>query len=192
MHTNIHTDWDPAETQEWIESLSDVVKRDGAPRARYLMRRLRDYSRESGIPFAFNANTPYVNTIPRETQPPYPGDRAVERRLKSIIRWNAMCLVVRANRRSSGIGGHISTFASNATLFQVGLNHFFRANTPERSGDQIYFQGHASPGLYARAFLEGRLTIQQMHNFRRELAEGGGLSSYPHPWLMPDFWEFPT
>ncbi|MCB9853133.1 MAG: pyruvate dehydrogenase (acetyl-transferring), homodimeric type [Phycisphaerales bacterium] len=192
MHTNIHTDWDPTETREWIESLTDVVKRDGSPRARFLLRRLREHAQESGVPFPFNANTPYVNTIPREYQAPYPGDRAVERRLKSIIRWNAMCLVVRANRRSSGIGGHISTFASNATLLQVGLNHFFRANTPERSGDQIYFQGHASPGLYARAFLEGRLTIQQMHNFRRELADGGGLSSYPHPWLMPDFWEFPT
>jgi len=144
------------------------------------------------VPIPFNANTPYVNTIPVDQQPPYPGDREIERRLKSIIRWNAMVLVVRANRRSPGIGGHISTYASSATLMQVGLNHFFRANTADRSGDQIYFQGHAAPGVYARAYVEGRLGVSKMHNFRRELSADGGLSSYPHPWLMPDFWQFPT
>ncbi|RME38708.1 MAG: pyruvate dehydrogenase (acetyl-transferring), homodimeric type, partial [Planctomycetota bacterium] len=140
----------------------------------------------------FTANTPYVNTIPPERQPPYPGDRAIERRIKSIIRWNAMAMVVRANRRSSGIGGHISTFASAATLLEVGFHHFFRAHTKEQVGDQIFIQGHAAPGIYARAYVERRLDARHLHNFRRELAEGGGLSSYPHPWCMPDFWEFPT
>lgn len=192
MHKHLQEDIDAVETQEWIESLTAVVQSQGPGRACFLLKKLRDFGRETGIPVPFNANTPFVNTISRENQPQYPGDREIERRLKSIIRWNAMSLVVRANRRSSGIGGHISTFASSATLLQVGLNHFFRANTHDRSGDQIYFQGHASPGIYARAYLEGRITAAQMHNFRRELAEGGGLSSYPHPWLMPDFWEYPT
>ncbi len=137
-------------------------------------------------------NTPYINTIHKSKQPPYPGDRDIERRIKSIIRWNAMAMVVRANRAEAGIGGHISTFASAATLLEVGFNHFFRARTEDFCGDLVYFQGHASPGIYSRAFLEGRLTEQHLENFRRELKEGGGLSSYPHPWLMPDFWQFPT
>ncbi|QDV90643.1 Pyruvate dehydrogenase E1 component [Phycisphaerae bacterium RAS2] len=185
-------DTDPVETQEWLDSLRAVIAHQGQSRAGYLMTILRDYAHAQGMPVPFSANTPYVNTIPADQQPKYPGDRAIERRLKSLLRWNAMALVVRANRRSSGIGGHISTYASAATLLEVGFQHFFRANTPERSGDQIYFQGHASPGIYARAYLLGRLTAQQMHNFRRELQPGGGLSSYPHPWLMPNFWEFPT
>ncbi len=185
-------DNDPVETREWLESLQAVVASQGPERAEFLLSALRDWATGKGIAAPFNANTPYVNTIHVSQQPPYPGDRAIERRLKSYMRWNAMALVVRANRRSAGIGGHISTFASAATLLQVGLNHFFRANTPERTGDQIYFQGHSAPGIYARAYLEGRLSTNQMHNFRRELAEGGGLSSYPHPWLMPEFWEFPT
>ncbi len=142
------------------------------------------------VPFAIT--TPYVNTIPVEKQPPYPGDREIERRIKSLIRWNAMAMVVRANRESSGIGGHISTYASAATLYEVGFNHFFRGKDFDDPGDQIYFQGHAAPGIYARAFLEGRLSEEKLANFRRELKPGGGLSSYPHPWLMPDFWEFPT
>jgi len=192
MHKSISTDIDPVETREWSESLDAVVHHSGPQRAHYLLEQLRRHAHEYGIPFPINANTPYINTISRDRQHPYPGDRQIERRIKSIIRWNAMCLVVRANRRSAGIGGHISTFASSATLFQVGLNHFFRANTKERSGDQIYFQGHASPGIYSRAFMEGRISMEQMYNFRRELADGGGLSSYPHPWLMPNFWEFPT
>ncbi len=192
MHIRIPEDYDPVETQEWIESLDAVAAGQGAQRAGFLIRKLHQHAKENGIPFPINANTPYVNTIPRDEQPPFPGDREVERRIKSIIRWNAMVLVVRANRRSTGIGGHISTYASAATLMQVGLNHFFRPNTRERSGDQIFFQGHAAPGIYARAYLEGRIGMEQMHNFRRELAEGGGLSSYPHPWLMPNFWEFPT
>lgn len=192
MHKHIPEDINAVETQEWIDSLSDVVALEGADRARYLLGKVRDHARSTGVPFPVNSNTPYINTISRDRQPPYPGNRAVERRLKSIIRWNAMALVVRANRRSAGIGGHISTFASCATLFQVAMNHFFKANNADRSGDQIFFQGHSAPGIYARAYLEGRLTTEQMHNFRRELAKGGGLSSYPHPWLMPNFWEFPT
>lgn len=185
-------DKDPVETREWLESLEAVVVNAGPERAQFLLTALRDWAHTRGVAVPFNANTPYVNTIPLSQQPPYPGDRAIERRIKSFMRWNAMALVVRANRRSPGIGGHISTYASGATLLEVGFNHFFRGNLPERTGDQIYFQGHSAPGIYARAYLIGRLSTVQMHNFRRELAEGGGLSSYPHPWLMPDFWEFPT
>ncbi len=144
------------------------------------------------MPFASSATTPYTNTIPVELQPEYPGDREIERRIKSIIRWNAMAMVVRANKLSSGIGGHISTFASAATLYEVAFNHFFRGKQGTEPPDQVFFQGHATPGIYARAFLLGRLTEQHLVNFRRELKPGGGLSSYPHPWLMPDFWEFPT
>jgi len=192
MDEGLGKDADPRETREWIESLEAVIARQGVERGQFLLGALRDWVHGRGIGFPLSANTPYVNTIRVEAQPPYPGDRQIERRLKSILRWNAMALVVRANRRSPGIGGHISTYASAATLMEVGWNHFFRANTDEATGDQIYFQGHASPGVYARAYLAGRITTARMHNFRRELAEGGGLSSYPHPWLMPDFWEFPT
>ncbi len=190
-----HRDDDPAETAEWIQSLEAVKRRGGgAARARFLLRRLIEWGHRSGVVMPFTANTPYVNTISAENQAPFPGDRAIERRIKSIIRWNAMAMVVRANRVYSGIGGHISTYASAATLYEVGFNHFFRGNAAGApgSGDQIYFQGHASPGIYARAFLEGRLNTRQLNNFRFELAPLGGLPSYPHPWLMPNFWEFPT
>ena len=192
MHKHIPDDIESVDSQEWIDSYQDLVAIEGPEHALSVLSRVRDRARATGQPFPVNAGTPFVNTISRDRQPPYPGDREIERRLKSYIRWNAMALVVRANRRSAGIGGHISTFASCATLIHVGMNHFFRANTRERSGDQIFFQGHAAPGIYARAYLQGRLNTQQMHNFRRELAAGGGLSSYPHPWLMPNFWEFPT
>ncbi len=185
-------DHDRTETQEWIDSLQAVVQGAGRERARFLLQRLIEWGQRNDIVAPYLANTPYINTIPLERQPAYPGDRAIERRIKSLIRWNAMAMVVRANRRSPGIGGHISTFASAATLLEVGFEHFFRGNTPELVGDQIYFQGHCAPGIYARAYLLGRLTTQQLENFRRELQPGGGLSSYPHPWLMPDFWEFPT
>ena len=185
-------DADRVETQEWIDSLKAVAETSGRERARFLLGKLIDWGKRNDIVAPFTANTPYINTIPAHRQPSYPGDRAIERRLKSLMRWNAMAMVVRANRRSSGIGGHISTFASAATLLQVGFNHFFRANTKEEAGDQIFFQGHAAPGIYAQAYLERRLSTDQINNFRRELAAGGGLSSYPHPWLMPDFWEFPT
>ncbi|MBE7561192.1 pyruvate dehydrogenase (acetyl-transferring), homodimeric type [bacterium] len=183
---------DKIETQEWLDSLHDVLSRRGPDRVRELLRKLEDFAYGQGVSMPFTANTPYINTIPPEQQPPYPGSREIERRIKSIIRWNAMAMVVRANKHCEGIGGHISTYASAATLWEVGFNHFFRARSGDDSGDQVYFQGHASPGVYARAFLEGRLTQENLENFRRELAPGGGLSSYPHPWLMPDFWQFPT
>src|SRR5262245_24212646 len=185
-------DRNPQETSEWLDSLHAVLDLEGPARARYLLDRLVARGQESGVGISFPANTPYVNTISVDRQPPYPGDRAIERRIKSIIRWNAMAMVVRANKVSPGIGGHISTYASAATLLEVGFNHFFRAKTDNFAGDQVYLQGHASPGVYARAFFEGRISEKQLVNFRRELAPGGGLSSYPHPWLMPDFWEFPT
>jgi pyruvate dehydrogenase E1 component len=180
------------ELREWIESLETVVAEDGAGRAGDIIERLRIHAQRMGVRSPFTANTYYVNTIPVSQQPPFPGDQEIERRIKSIIRWNALAMVVRANKHEPNIGGHISTYASAATLFEVGFNHFFRARAPEFEGDIIYFQGHASPGIYARAFLEGRISVQQLENFRRELQPTGGLSSYPHPWLMPDFWEFPT
>ncbi len=186
------TDADPQETAEWLESLQYIIDSRGPERASYLLSVLDEHAYRQGVPLPFTANTPYINTIPADQQPVYPGNREIERRIKSIIRWNAMAMVVRANRDSPGIGGHISTYASAATLLEVGFNHFFRGKSEDYSGDQIYFQGHASPGIYARAFLEGRLPEEQMENFRQELAPGGGLPSYPHPWLMPHFWEFPT
>ncbi|MFN0056527.1 MAG: pyruvate dehydrogenase (acetyl-transferring), homodimeric type [Planctomycetales bacterium] len=181
-----------AESAEWIESLVDILHREGPERVRQLLVMLQEEAYIRGVMLPFTANTPYINSIPVERQPRFPGNREIERRLKSIIRWNAMAMVVRANREQSGIGGHISTYASAATLLEVGFNHFFRAPTEARPGDMVYFQGHASPGVYARAYLEGRLTEEQLRNFRRELQPGGGLSSYPHPWLMPQFWQFPT
>jgi pyruvate dehydrogenase E1 component len=180
------------ETREWVESLESVYKDEGAERVRELLDRLLIQAQKYGVSVAYPGTTPYINTIPRDQQPPYPGNRELERRIKSIIRWNAMAMVVRANRVQSGIGGHISTYASSATLFEVAFNHFLHAKTGERDSDMVYFQGHASPGIYARAFLEGRLTVGDLEGFRRELRPGGGLSSYPHPWLMPNFWEFPT
>jgi pyruvate dehydrogenase E1 component len=183
------------ELQEWLDSLEWVLNNQGADRALELLRRLQAHAQLKGTELPYSANTPYINSIPRSRQPHYPGSREVERRIKSVIRWNAMAMVVRANRKTlegGMVGGHISTFASSATLYEVGFNHIFRAKTDEYGGDQIYFQGHAAPGMYARAFVEGRLTEQHLENFRQELQDGGGLSSYPHPWLMPDFWEFPT
>ena len=187
------TDIDVAETQEWLASLDYVLKSKGPDRVRFLIEQLRDRAAEEGIQSAEDTRTPYVNTIPVKDQPAYPGNRELERRIKSIVRWNAMAMVVRANKRGGGVGGHISTFASSATLYEVAFNHFFKGRGKDGySGDAIYFQGHASPGMYSRAFLEGRISEEHLENFRRELAPGGGLSSYPHPWLMPDFWEYPT
>jgi pyruvate dehydrogenase E1 component len=183
---------DLAETSEWLESLADVLHREGPARVRQLLVLLQEEAYRQGVMLPFTANTPYINTIPVEQQPRYPGNREIERRIKSILRWNAMAMVVRANKETTTIGGHISTYASSATLYEVGYNHFFHAPSADHPGDLVYFQGHASPGMYARAFLEGRLTEAQLRNFRRELAPGGGLSSYPHPWLMPGFWQFPT
>jgi pyruvate dehydrogenase E1 component len=180
------------ETQEWLESLDSVLESSGPEVAAEILERLRAHATVNGIDLPFTANTPYANTIPQRLEPLFPGDQELERRIKSLIRWNALAMVVRANREENGIGGHISTYASAATLYEVGFNHFFRARTPDFEGDTIYFQGHAAPGIYARAFMEGRISVEQLENFRRELKVGGGLSSYPHPWLMPDFWEFPT
>jgi len=180
------------EIQEWLESLDSVLLSSGAEVAREIMERLRAHATVSGIDLPFSANTPYANTIPARLEPLFPGDQQLERRIKSLIRWNALAMVVRANRLEHNIGGHISTYASAATLYEVGFNHFFRARSDSFEGDTVYFQGHAAPGIYARAFLEGRLSVEQLVNFRRELKPGGGLSSYPHPWLMPDLWEFPT
>ncbi|MEO1617357.1 MAG: pyruvate dehydrogenase (acetyl-transferring), homodimeric type, partial [Planctomycetota bacterium] len=187
------TDVDVAETKEWLSSLDYVLQSKGPERARFLLEKLRDRAAQEGVVAAADTTTPYLNTIPVNDQPAYPGNRDLERRIKSFIRWNAMAMVVGGNNRGGGVGGHISTFASSATLYEVAFNHFFRGRGEDGySGDSVYFQGHASPGMYSRAFLEGRLSTEKLNNFRRELAPGGGLSSYPHPWLMPDFWEYPT
>lgn len=180
------------ENAEWVESLDYVLAHSGPERVIELMQRLQHHAQNQGVAFPFTANTPYINTIPRKEQPPYPGSREIERRIKSIIRWNAMAMVVRSNKNNTGVGGHISTYASAATLYEVAFNHFFRGKDEKGVGDMVYFQGHASPGIYARAFLEGRIDEEHLENFRRELKPNGGLSSYPHPWLMPGFWEFPT
>jgi pyruvate dehydrogenase E1 component len=186
------TDLDPQETTEWLEALDQVVDEAGPDRAAYLLEKLLNRAGEFGVSVPQAINTPYVNTIPVHEEAPYPGDRAIERRLKSLIRWNAAAMVVRANKYDPNIGGHISTYASLATISEVGFNHFFRGSYDDRPGDLVYYQGHASPGMYARAFLEGRLTEEHLLNFRHELREHPGLSSYPHPWLMPNFWQFPT
>ena len=185
-------DPNPQETSEWVEALDQVLDETGPDRAAYLVERLSERARTGGAELPIHLNTPYVNTIRPDEEVSYPGDRAMERRIKSLIRWNAMAMVVHQNKYDAGIGGHISTYASLATLLEVGFNHFFRATYGDQPGDLIYFQGHASPGVYARAFLEGRLSEDHLSNFRHELRETPGLSSYPHPWLMPDFWRFPT
>jgi len=178
--------------QDWYDALTAVIDQEGPEAASRLLDRLFHWAAEEGLKVPFHANTPYMNSILPSEEPAYPGNRELERLAKSLIRWNAMAMVVRANRESDGIGGHISTYASAATLYEVGFNHFFHARTDDYGGDQLFIQGHATPGIYARAFLEGRLSVAQLENFRRELKPGGGLPSYPHPWLMPDFWSFPT
>ncbi|HEX7080091.1 MAG TPA: pyruvate dehydrogenase (acetyl-transferring), homodimeric type [Gammaproteobacteria bacterium] len=186
-------DVDPEETQEWLESIDSVLRVHGAERAHYLLECMIDHARRSGAYLPYSPNTAYLNTIPVGQQPPYPGDRAIERRIEAYLRWNAMAMVVQANRKSSEYGGHIASYASSATLYEVGFNHFWRAPTEEHGGDLVFFQGHSSPGIYARAYLEGRLTEEHLKHFRQEVVgRGKGLSSYPHPWLMPDFWQFPT
>jgi pyruvate dehydrogenase E1 component len=186
-------DFDPEETQEWLESIDSVLRVHGAERAHYLLECMIEHARRSGAYLPYSPNTAYLNTIPVGQQPEYPGDRAIERRIEAYIRWNAMAMVVHANRISSEYGGHIASYASSATLYEVGFNHFWRAPTAEHGGDLVYFQGHSSPGIYARAFLEGRLDEGNLNYFRQEVVGSGqGLSSYPHPWLMPEFWQFPT
>lgn len=186
------TDELDVEARDWGQSLDAVIAQEGHDRALGLLEGLIARAQAAGVRLPFTANTPYINTIPVEEQAPYPGDRNIERRIKSFIRWNAMSMVVRANREEQGIGGHISSYASAATLYEVAFDHFLRGKGDDHSGDQVFFQGHAAPGIYARAFLEGRLSAEQLENFRCELGPNGGLSSYPHPWLMRDFWEFPT
>lgn len=188
--TDLH-DIDPLETQEWLDALSAVIENEGVDRAHFLLEQLIDNARRSGSNLPFTNNTAYLNTIPTHLEERTPGDPAVEHRIRSLIRWNAMAMVVRANKESSELGGHIASFASAATLYDVGFNHFFHAPTHEHGGDLVFMQGHSAPGIYARAFLEGRLSNEQLDNFRQEV-DGNGLSSYPHPWLMPDFWQFPT
>jgi pyruvate dehydrogenase E1 component len=186
-------DLDPVETREWLESIDSVLKNHGPERAHYLLERLIDYTRRSGAYLPFKPNTAYVNSIPSGREPEYPGNRALERRIEAYIRWNALAMVLLANKKSSEYGGHLASYASSATLYEVGFNHFWRAPSEQHPGDLVFFQGHSSPGIYARAFLEGRLSEDLLRHFRQEAGGRGlGLSSYPHPWLMPDFWQFPT
>ncbi|MBL4847809.1 MAG: pyruvate dehydrogenase (acetyl-transferring), homodimeric type [Planctomycetes bacterium] len=194
MHDRIHsalTDVDPTETEEWLDSLEDLVVRWGPDRVGFLLGELRDRARSRGVELPFDVLAPCVNTIAEAAQPEYPGDEALEERIEAVLRWNAMAMVTKANKERAGIGGHIATYASSATFMEVGFNHVFRGAEGEGSGDHLYIQGHGSPGIYARGHLEGRLTLEQIHRFRGEVG-GGGLPSYPHPWLMPDFWQFPT
>jgi pyruvate dehydrogenase E1 component len=192
-HVHQLPDIDPGETQEWLDSLDAVIDQHGKTRARYLLTRLMARARSSQVTFPATVSSPYVNTIPRDQEPWFPGDEHIERRSRAFIRWNAAMMVVKANKHADGIGGHLSTFASSASLYEIGFNHFFRGKDDGTPGDHIYFQGHAAPGVYARAFLEGRLTEDDLDHFRQEIGrDGRGLSSYPHPRLMPDFWEFPT
>ena len=187
-----YKDQDPQETQEWIESIEDALEEHGYERTRFLLETLISFAQSKGARLPFNTSTPFSNTILPGQEPKYPGDRELERKIKSIVRWNAMAMVTKANKETPGIGGHISTYASAATLYEVAYNHILKGAAHPSGQDMVFFQGHASPGIYARAFLEKRLSKENLHNFRRELSEGGGLSSYPHPYLMPDFWQFAT
>ena len=187
-----YIDSDPQETQEWIESVDDALEEHGYERTRFLLEKLIDHAQTQGARLPFNTKTPYINTILPIQQPAYPGDRKTERTIKSIVRWNAMAMVSKANNKTPGIGGHISTYASAANLYEVAFNHFFKGSNHPSGPDLVFFQGHASPGIYSRAFLEGRFNEDHLNNFRRELSSSGGLSSYPHPYLMPDFWQFAT
>ena len=184
-------DLDPLETREWLDALTSVLEFEGPERTHFLLDELVIEARRKGTPVPYSANTPYLNTIPPDREARHPGDRAIEQRIRSLIRWNALAIVLRANKESSELGGHIASFQSAATLYDIGFSHFWRAPSAHHGGDLIYIQGHSSPGIYARAFLEGRLTEEQLLNFRQEV-DGNGLSSYPHPWLMPEFWQFPT
>ena len=185
-----YDDKDAVETAEWIDAFESVLQAEGPERARYLLQCLTEQARVKGVQLA-SLNTPYTNTILTNDEVSYGGDPYIERRIRSLIRWNALAMVMRANLTDDELGGHISSFASSATLLDVAFNHFFHAPNKDHGGDLVFFQGHSSPGIYARAFLEGRLTEEQLVNYRREV-DGNGLSSYPHPWLMPEFWQFPT
>lgn len=198
MNNNIiSSDIDPEETREWQDALETVISAAGPERAHFLLEKLIDQARRGGAYLPYSANTAYINTIPPSRQQPSPGNHEYEARIRSYVRWNALAMVVRANRKPGDLGGHIASFASSAVFYDVGFNHFFRGALPDAPdeakeyGDLVYFQGHSAPGVYARAFLEGRISEEQLDNFRAETG-GKGLPSYPHPWLMPDFWQFPT
>ena len=191
LQSPAHHDIDPVETREWLDAVEDVIDRDGGARAHFLLDRSVAAARARGANLPFGATTAYLNTIPTDQQPPYPGDLQMEWRIRTINRWNAMATVVRRNKATSEYGGHIASFASSAVMYDIGLNHFWRSRTDSHGGDLVFFQGHVIPGIYARSFMEGRLTAEQLDNFRSEV-DGKGLSSYPHPWLMPDYWQFPT
>ena len=182
---------DPKETQEWLDALESILEIEGVDRAHFILEQLIAKARKSGAYLPYTATTAYLNTIPPAKEERSPGEPGIEWRIRSLVRWNAMAMVVQANRKNSELGGHIASFASSATLYDVGFNHFFRAPTENHGGDLLYVQGHSAPGIYARAYLTGRISEEQMHNFRQEV-DGKGLSSYPHPWLMPDYWQFPT
>jgi len=184
-------DDDPQETNEWLDALDGVLQHEGPERAHYILEQLIEKARRSGAYLPYSANTAYINTIPPGQEERSPGDHELEHRIRSYVRWNAAAMVLRANKQSSELGGHIASFASAATLYDVGFNHFWHAPSENHGGDLIFVQGHSAPGVYARAFMLGRLSKEQMDNFRQEV-DGKGLSSYPHPWLMPDFWQFPT
>ena len=185
------TDNDPMETLEWLESLQSVLEKEGGARAHFLIDQLINHARKAGDDMPISATTPYLNSIPLDKEERSSGSHELEHRIRALMRWNAMAIVLNANKESSELGGHIASFASAATLYDVGFNHFFHGKDDTHGGDLVYFQGHSSPGMYARAFMEGRLSEEQLYKFRQEV-DGGGLSSYPHPWLMPDFWQFPT
>jgi pyruvate dehydrogenase E1 component len=184
-------DPDPQETREWLDALAAVLEREGPERAHFLIEALNEKARLSGAYIPFSTNTAYINTIPPHLEERSPGDHELEWKIRSIIRWNAMAMVIKANREHSGIGGHIASFASAATLYDVGFNHFWKGPDHPDGADLVYIQGHCTPGIYARAYLEGRLSEEQLHRFRREVT-GNGLPSYPHPWLLPEFWQFAT
>ena len=184
-------DTDIQETQEWVESLDAVMELEGVERAHFLLEKLIETARQNGANLPYSAHTAYINTIPAHLEQHTPGNRTIESRLRAYIRWNAAAMVVKANLESAELGGHIATFASAATLYDIGMNHFWHAPSPQHGGDLLYIQGHAAPGIYSRSFLEGRLSEADLNGFRQEVA-GNGLSSYPHPWLMPDYWQFPT
>lgn len=191
MASDLQTDKDPVETEEWVQAINSVLEASGVERAQYILQRMSTKVTETGAQLPYAINTPYRNTIPVSKEVRMPGDLFLERGLRSLIRWNAMAMVMRANMKDGTLGGHISSFQSSATLYDIGFNYFFRASTEEREGDLVYIQGHSAPGIYARSYLEGELTTEQLDKFRQEV-DGDGLSSYPHPWLMPDYWQFPT
>ena len=191
MHNKYENDINPEETNEWLEALENIIEEGGPKRAHYILEKLIDKARRKGTYLPFRATTAYLNSIDVEDEPKMPGDRDIERRIRSAIRWNAKIMVLRASKKNLELGGHIASFQSSATLYDVGFNHFFRAPNEKDGGDLIFFQGHIAPGIYARSFLEGRITKEQMDNFRQEV-DGKGLSSYPHPKLMPNYWQFPT